>query len=120
VINRCVVLASTSRTLFHASALQLVLTEVSLCPSGDFPPSLIYSRDVWLRELISNSNDALEKFRLTSLTKKEFGNDDPLNITIKAVQGEDEKEGRIIITGGYLRGKAGAFQAHPRQILALE
>jgi heat shock protein beta len=34
------------------------------------------------------------------LTKKGFGNDDPLNITIKAVKDEDEKGGRIIITGG--------------------
>lgn len=60
--------------------------------------SLYSHRDVWLRELISNSNDALEKFRLTSLTKKGFGNDDPLNITIKAVEDEDGKGGRIIIT----------------------
>ncbi|KAF9651156.1 heat shock protein Hsp90 [Thelephora ganbajun] len=60
--------------------------------------SLYSHRDVWLRELISNSNDALEKFRLTSLTKKGFGNDDPLNITVKAIRDEDEKGGKIIIT----------------------
>jgi heat shock protein beta len=52
--------------------------------------------------LISNSNDALEKYRLTSLTKKGFGNDDPLNITIRAVEDEDGKGGKIIITGRYL------------------
>ena len=120
MINRCVALIPTFQTLFHASALQLVLQEVSLCPSGDFPTSLIYFRDVWLRELISNSNDALEKFRLTSLTKKGFGNDDPLNITIRAVQGEDENEGRIIITGRHPCGKGRVCRAHPRQILVLE
>jgi heat shock protein beta len=48
--------------------------------------------------LISNLNDAPEIFRLTSLTKKGFGNDDPLNITVKAVRDEDGKGGKIIIT----------------------
>lgn len=68
--------------------------------------SLTCCRDVWLRELISNSNDALEKFRLTSLTKKGLGNDDPLNITVKAVKDEDGQGGKIIITGRSLHNKA--------------
>jgi heat shock protein beta len=85
----------------HAPVLQLVLPQVSPCPRRGSSTPLISSRDVWLRELISNSNDALEKFRLTSLTKKGFGNDDPLNITIKAVEDEDREGGRIIITGRF-------------------
>lgn len=80
----------------------------------NFPAAPIYSRDVWLRELISNSNDALEKYRLTSLTKKGFGNNDPLNITIKAAQDEEGEGGKIIITGRYLRDKARPYKAHLR------
>jgi len=57
------------------------------------------SRDVFLRELISNANDALEKFRLTSLTNKGMWDDSPLNITIRPVDGWDGSGGRIIITG---------------------
>ncbi|KAH9965878.1 Hsp90 protein-domain-containing protein [Russula dissimulans] len=60
--------------------------------------SLYSHRDVFLRELISNANDALEKFRLTSLTHKGMWDGSPLNITIKAVNGTDDSSGRIIIT----------------------
>jgi hypothetical protein len=52
-----------------------------------------------MRELISNANDALEKFRLTSLTNKDMWDGSPLNITIKPVNGSDGSSGRIIITG---------------------
>ena len=58
--------------------------------------------------MISNSNDALEKFRLTSLTKEGLGNGDPLNITVKAIEDEDGKGGRIIITGRSLFNKTTA------------
>jgi heat shock protein beta len=58
-----------------------------------------------LRELISNSNDALEKFRLTALTTKDmWDGSSPLNITIKAIKDEDGAGGRIIITGKQHRG----------------
>jgi heat shock protein beta len=54
--------------------------------------------EVFLRELISNANDALEKFRLTALTHQGMWDGSPLNVTIKAVNGSDGS-GRIIITG---------------------
>ncbi|KAF8528822.1 cation-transporting ATPase [Hysterangium stoloniferum] len=55
--------------------------------------------DVFLRELVSNANDALEKLRLTALTDKEITlPDEPLNITIKAVKDTEGKGGRLIIT----------------------
>lgn len=60
--------------------------------------SLYSNRDVFLRELISNANDAIEKLRLTALTDKEvWDGASPLNITIKAVK--DESGGRLIISG---------------------
>ena len=60
------------------------------------------AREIFLRELISNANDALEKLRLISLTNKAAWNgEDPLNITINAIKDEDGKGGRIIITGTY-------------------
>ncbi|CCL99418.1 uncharacterized protein FIBRA_01436 [Fibroporia radiculosa] len=59
--------------------------------------SLYSHRDVFLRELISNANDALEKLRLTSLTDKEvLSGAEDLNVTIKAYTDEDGN-GRIII-----------------------
>ncbi|QRW16407.1 heat shock protein HSP90 family protein [Rhizoctonia solani] len=48
--------------------------------------SLYSHKEVFLRELISNANDALEKLRLISLTDKSYQiPDSPLNITIKLV-----------------------------------
>lgn len=61
--------------------------------------SLYSHRDVFLRELISNANDAIEKLRLTSLTDKTvYDGSSPLNITIKAFKDEDGKGGRIVIS----------------------
>lgn len=57
---------------------------------------------MFLRELISNSNDALEKLRLLSLTDKQYWDgSEPLNITIKAEKDNDGPGGRIVITGIY-------------------
>ncbi|KIJ20006.1 hypothetical protein PAXINDRAFT_166181 [Paxillus involutus ATCC 200175] len=61
--------------------------------------SLYSNRDVFLRELISNANDALEKFRLTALTEKDiYDGVSPLNVTLKAERNAEGKGGRIIIT----------------------
>ncbi|KAI9066781.1 heat shock protein Hsp90 [Trametes sanguinea] len=59
--------------------------------------SLYSHRDVFLRELISNANDALEKLRLTSLTEPEvLSGAENMNITIKAEK-DEQGNGRIII-----------------------
>ncbi|KAH9918203.1 heat shock protein Hsp90 [Epithele typhae] len=60
--------------------------------------SLYSHRDVFLRELISNANDALEKLRLTSLTEPEsLSGAEQMNVTIKAYKDSDGA-GRLVIT----------------------
>lgn len=57
--------------------------------------SLYTERDVFVRELISNAADALEKFRHASITEKEvFDGHMPLEITIEL----DEKKNTLTIT----------------------
>uniref|UniRef100_A0A0W0FJM2 Putative heat shock protein Hsp90 n=1 Tax=Moniliophthora roreri TaxID=221103 RepID=A0A0W0FJM2_MONRR len=61
--------------------------------------SLYSHKDIFLRELISNANDAIEKLRLTALKDKSvWDGEHPLNITIRTERDEDGKGGRIIIT----------------------
>ncbi|KZT24521.1 HSP90-domain-containing protein [Neolentinus lepideus HHB14362 ss-1] len=60
--------------------------------------SLYSHRDVFIRELISNANDALEKLRLTALKDSSYSYGvDGLNITIKAVKNPDGPGGKLII-----------------------
>ncbi len=57
--------------------------------------SIYKERDIFLRELVSNASDALEKLRCTKLSEKEiFEPDRELEISVKT----DEKEGTLEIT----------------------
>jgi heat shock protein beta len=63
---------------------------------------LVVYREIFIRELISNANDALEKLRLTSLTDKNvWDGSDPLNITIRVFMDADERGGKLVITGQF-------------------
>lgn len=86
------------------TTLQSLLTQVGLLHilnANKYQPCI---REIFLRELISNANDAIEKLRLTALTDKTvWDGENPLNITIRAIKDEDGKGGRIIITGTFVR-----------------
>lgn len=56
--------------------------------------SLYTDRDVFVRELISNASDALEKFRLVSLMESDWDKSLPLEINIET----NEKENSLVIT----------------------
>ncbi|KAG8920473.1 hypothetical protein FRC01_000733, partial [Tulasnella sp. 417] len=59
--------------------------------------SLYSHRDVFLRELVSNANDAIEKWRVVSLGDG-IVDHNPLNITLKLVPGENDQPGKLVIT----------------------
>jgi hypothetical protein len=87
-----------------------VFTPTGWCDRVSFgDPLSLPTSDVFLRELISNANDALEKLRLTSLTNRDvWDGTSPLNITIKTLPAEDGSSGRIVITG-----KLFSLSSHP-------
>lgn len=58
--------------------------------------SLYSHKDVFLRELLSNANDALEKLRLESLTNRGVLSAGEPNITI-SVETDDGKTGRLVV-----------------------
>jgi HSP90 family molecular chaperone len=83
------------------NALSPVCTRIST-PAYYHCPILPYSqslREIFLRELVSNANDAIEKLRIISLTDKDvWSGGDPLNITIKAEKSVDGKTGKLVIS----------------------
>ena len=56
--------------------------------------SIYTNKEIFLRELLSNASDALDKFAYTALTNKKINNDGNLNITIE----RDEKNRILTIT----------------------
>jgi hypothetical protein len=62
--------------------------------------SLYSHREVFLRELISNANDAIEKLRLTALKDKTvWDGTTPLNITLVLQKDAEGDGGKLVITG---------------------
>ena len=56
--------------------------------------SIYTNKEIFLRELLSNASDALDKFAYTALTNKKISNDGNLNITIE----RDEKNRILTIS----------------------
>lgn len=67
--------------------------------------SLYSHKDVFLRELLSNANDALEKLRLTALTDREVMRSGEANVTIEVKLDEGGRTGELIIRGKYALSK---------------
>jgi HSP90 family molecular chaperone len=61
--------------------------------------SLYSHKDVFLRELLSNANDALEKLRLTALTDRDVMKSGEANVTIEVRLDDGGKTGQIIVRG---------------------
>ena len=61
--------------------------------------SLYSHKDVFLRELVSNANDALEKLRITALTDRNVMNAGEANVTMEVNLYEGGATGQLIIRG---------------------
>jgi len=61
--------------------------------------SLYSHKDVFLRELLSNANDAMEKLRLTALTDRQVMSAGEANVTIEVVLDEGGETGKLIVRG---------------------
>lgn len=59
--------------------------------------SLYSHKDVFLRELLSNANDALEKLRITALTDREVMRSGEANVTIEVRLDEGGATGELVI-----------------------
>ncbi|ORY34940.1 putative cation-transporting ATPase [Naematelia encephala] len=59
--------------------------------------SLYSHKDVFLRELLSNANDALEKLRLTALTDRDVMKAGEANVTVEVRLDEGGKTGQLVI-----------------------
>lgn len=89
----CMLTSLTLQSLFQQ--VQSLVSQLWYFGSHD-------TRDIFLRELISNANDALEKLRIVALTEKDvWDGASPLNVTIKVQPNPGGHGGKIIITGKY-------------------
>lgn len=61
--------------------------------------SLYSHKDVFLRELLSNANDALEKLRLTALTDRGVMSAGEANVTIEVRLDEGGATGQLVVRG---------------------
>jgi len=75
--------------------------------------SLYTEKEIFVRELVSNSSDALEKLRHLQLTEKEIY-DDKLELEINLTTDDKAKTSRSRISGRHDPGRIGRKPRHHR------